>query len=83
MPKPRAPRQRVLKGAQILFGGAAIDCVVRNLSSTGAALDVESPLGIPPTFTLVVKQDGFAKQCRVAWRKEKRIGISFDGSDET
>ena len=71
-----APRHRVLKGASIQFGGGAIDCTVRNLSETGAALDVQSPVGIPAEFTLVT--DTEQRQCRVVWRKEKRIGVTFD-----
>jgi PilZ domain len=70
------PRHRVLKGAKIEFGGGAIDCTIRNLSETGAALDVTSPLGIPTEFTLVA--EGVHRPCRVVWRKEKRIGITFD-----
>ena len=69
-------RQRVLKAGKIEFGGGAIDCTVRNISATGAALDVISPLGIPAQFTLVT--EGNHLPCRVVWRKEKRIGIAFD-----
>jgi hypothetical protein len=43
-----SPRLRTLKGGSILFGVApAIDCVIRNMSETGAMLAVESPIGIP------------------------------------
>jgi hypothetical protein len=42
-----ANRQRVLKAGKIEFGGGAIDCTVRNISATGAALDVTSPLASP------------------------------------
>jgi len=69
------PRHRVLKGGHIQFGGGSIDCTVRNLSETGAALDVTSPLGIPAEFMLVA--EGIQRQCRVIWRKEKRIGVTF------
>jgi len=71
-----ATRQRVLKGGKIEFSGGAIDCTVRNISATGAALDVASPLGIPAQFTLVT--DGNHLSCRVVWRKEKRIGVTFE-----
>lgn len=73
-----APRSRVLKAGTIEFNGGAIDCTIRNVSDTGAALDVASPLGIPATFTLVTLIDGSKKSCRVVWRKEKRIGVSFE-----
>jgi PilZ domain len=71
-----ASRHRVLKAGTIEFGGGAIDCTVRNMSATGAALGVTSPLGIPAQFTLVT--DGNHLPCRVVWRKEKRIGVTFD-----
>ena len=71
-----ATRHRVLKAGTIEFGGGAIDCTVRNVSDTGAALDVASPLGIPAQFTLVT--DGHRRPCHVVWRKEKRIGVTFD-----
>jgi PilZ domain len=74
-----AARHRVLKGGRILFGGGSIDCTVRNISETGAALEVTSPLGIPTEFTL--ETDGNKRPCRVVWRKEKRIGIAFEKED--
>jgi hypothetical protein len=45
----------VVKAGTISFGGATIPCVVRNLSTVGALLIVESPLGIPRRFTLLVR----------------------------
>lgn len=71
-------RHRVLKGARIVFKGhaATIDCVVRNLSDRGGCLDVESPIGIPDTFDLML--DGASvRHCRVTWRKATQIGVAF------
>ena len=74
-----APRRRLLKSGKISFGGgAAIDCTVRNLSQTGAALEVISPVGIPERFTLVIEADRIHVPCRVMWRKETRIGVHFE-----
>ena len=73
-----APRHRVLKAGTISFGGGGITCTVRNLSDTGAALDVTSPVGIPDRFTLVLDTETTLRPCRVVWRKEKRIGIVFE-----
>jgi len=77
--KRGASRHRVLKAGTISFGGAGISCTVRNLSSAGAALDVTSPIGIPNEFVLIVAADNVVRQCRIAWRKERRIGVVFDG----
>jgi hypothetical protein len=73
-----APRRRLLKSGKILFGGGAIDCTVRNLSETGAALEVISPVGIPEHFTLVIEADHIHVPCRLVWRKETRIGVHFE-----
>jgi len=73
-----APRYRVLKAAKIEFLGSTIDCTVRDLSTTGAALEVSSQIGIPAKFTLVVPGDGLHLPCHVIWRKEYRIGVAFD-----
>ena len=71
-------RHRVLKVGTIEFGGAAVNCMVRNMSHSGAALDVASPVGIPDNFTLVFQTDGHHAPCHVVWRKAKRIGVAFD-----
>jgi PilZ domain len=73
-----APRRRVLKAGSIEFGGGAIDCTVRNLSETGAALEVLSPLYIPDRFTLVIQTEQLERACHIVWRKERRIGVAFD-----
>jgi len=81
--KRQAPRLRALKGGSIRFsGGAAINCTIRNLSETGAALEVESPIGIPDDFMLFVNQDETKRACRVAWRSANKIGVRFVGPSE-
>lgn len=75
--KRRLRRTRVLKAGTILFGGSAISCTVRNLTKSGAMLDVVSPLGVPREFTLVIPSDDIRHECRIVWVKEKRIGVSI------
>jgi hypothetical protein len=76
--KRSAPRHKVLKGATLVFGGNGVECTVRNLSSSGAAIDVASPAGLPPSFMLVIEADQFIRRCRPVWRNDKRIGVAFD-----
>lgn len=73
-----APRRRVLKAGQIRFGASAVDCVVRNISATGACIAVRSPLWFPDSFVLAVPSDGVSRRCHIAWRKDGQIGIAFD-----
>lgn len=72
-----AKRRRILKAGRISFGSAAITCVIRNLSATGAALDVTSPIGIPNEFILLIEMEHSKRACGVVWRKENRIGVQF------
>ncbi|WP_441351243.1 PilZ domain-containing protein [Tardiphaga sp. vice304] len=50
---------------------------VRNVSKTGAALGVTSPIGIPDKFTLVLEMETVVLSCEVVWRKENTIGVRF------
>ena len=79
MDKRQTDRRRTYKGARIAFDGrrASIECLVRNLSETGACLAVESPLGIPEAFDLVLDSDDSSHPCRVVWRDADRIGVAF------
>ena len=73
-----ASRHRVLKAGKLSLDGGAIDCTVRNISKTGAALEVATPIGIPHAFIPVIEADHVRQTCRVVWRMEKRIGVAFD-----
>ena len=73
-----APRYRVSKAATIEFVGGNIDCTIRDLSITGAALEVPIQTGIPGKFTLVVPGDGLHLPCHVVWRRGYRMGVAFD-----
>lgn len=75
----QSQRQRTLKAGVISFDRAAgINCTVRNISETGALLEIESPIGIPNDFTLVVSKDNVKRPCHVMWRSARRIGVRFD-----
>jgi hypothetical protein len=74
----RSARLRTYKGGSIIFGvAAAIDCMIRNMSETGAALEVDSPVGIPNEFTLLIKPEFVKRNCQVVWRSANRIGVQF------
>ena len=77
----KVQRHRTLKGGSIAFNsGARIDCRVRNLSPVGACLDVESSIGVPESFVLVIDSEHARHPCRVVWREPRRIGVEFTGA---
>ncbi len=73
-----SPRRKVFKAGTIEFNRAGgVSCVVRNLSQTGACLEVETPLGIPESFRLMIERDHLIHQCNLVWRSVHRIGVAF------
>ena len=72
-----APRRRVFKRGTIAFSGAGFDCTVRNLSATGARIDVEAPVALPEEFVLVIETDKVKHRCRPVWVAARRIGVAF------
>ncbi len=76
----RAQRMRTLKGGKIIFPGgySVFDCVVRNLSATGAMLALSEPMSIPSHFELVLEAANARRPCTVRWRSPNAIGVSFD-----
>jgi hypothetical protein len=79
MEKRRQPRTRTLKKARIVFndGRSAIDCVVRNLSSNGAMLELPSLLGVPETFELHIESEGTRHAARTIWKGNGKMGVEF------
>ena len=71
-------RKPVLMSGAIQFAGGAINCLVRDMTISGAALDVANPHDIPERFNLVFKADGTHIPCHVVWRQEERISVAFD-----
>jgi PAS domain-containing protein len=74
-------RGRVLLAGKVIFnfGQSTINCMVRRITDDGATIEVESGLGVPETFQLSISSEGLVQPCRVAWRSEKEIGLTFDG----
>ncbi len=73
------PRHRTLKGGKIAFANDAcvVDCVIRNLSLTGASIVVPMTVGIPNSFTLVDAHGGTRHPAHIVWRKGERVGVRF------
>jgi hypothetical protein len=71
-----SPRRKILKVGRTYWpNGDSIECSVRNLSESGAQLEVRGT--IPNTFDLVIGDDQFRRSCSVVWRNSERVGIRF------
>jgi hypothetical protein len=70
MERRAIPLKPVLVSGAIQFAGGAINCLVRDMTISGAALDVTDPHDVPERFNLVFKADGTHIPCQVVWRQE-------------
>jgi hypothetical protein len=70
------PRLRLLKSGKILLGKAAVPCTVRNMSDSGARLQVQSTFGLPSAFELAL-DDHPPRACKVVWLDSTTLRVQF------
>ncbi|WP_249119389.1 MULTISPECIES: sensor domain-containing diguanylate cyclase [unclassified Bradyrhizobium] len=77
------PRGRTFLAGKVIsnYGQSTIDCTVRRISDTGAVIEVETVLGIPEHFHLLIPGEGDPLPCKRSWQSEKQIGLVFDVED--
>lgn len=73
----KAARRTVMKSGRIRFGKASEICTVRDISATGASIEIADAMSVPNSFTLVLEMESAARNCAVVWRKERRLGVRF------
>jgi hypothetical protein len=73
----RAPRRRTLKSGIIILGrNAQLSCVVRDLSESGARLEIQGTYAIPLAFQFAMT--GLPQRtCKMVWRTDREIGVEF------
>ncbi len=73
-----SPRRNTMIEALIVFGGGQryMACIIRDLSETGARLEVDKVIGVPNTFDLMAPGH-HPHACRVVWRALREIGVQF------
>ncbi len=75
--KPRNRRSAARKTGRINARGVSEVCTVRDISATGAALDVANTKRVPDRFMLVMEMESAGRDCAVIWRKERQLGVEF------
>jgi hypothetical protein len=76
-----AARYQINKPAVAEYGGDKYPCTVRDLSSTGAAVEFAEPVGAIPikrAFTLIMRDDRLKLPCRIVWQRGYRMGVAFE-----
>ena len=78
--KKRDARKSVHQTAWITLDGgfAARQCVVLDLSATGAKIAVEAPQALNSRLRLAFSRDArTGRNCEVVWRRGKTLGLKY------
>lgn len=87
--KPRFSHRKRAASAGIVYANAingALHCVVRDMSVSGARLLIkesklvalsDGKLNLPTEFTLNIRLDRVAVNCRIVWQEGYEVGVRF------
>ncbi|HYA29920.1 MAG TPA: PilZ domain-containing protein [Acidobacteriota bacterium] len=71
-------RSRVIKSAKLVVGtSSVVDCVVHNLTNTGARIEVPNPASLPDNLVLTFDGGRSMRSCRLVWRTVNETGVEF------
>lgn len=74
-----SPRRRMLKGIRAMdfVGKIMSDGFIRNLSRTGAMIELHTASNVPNRFDIEILSNNVTFQCQVIWRTSDHIGVVF------
>ncbi len=78
-----SPRDQVVYSgiAEIGEDGSSRDCVVRNISKTGASLEFRNAARSPKEqISLTIARKGRSFLARVIWWRDNFVGVAFSGA---
>lgn len=76
-------RGRTYLGGQVAFNDrwCTIDCLVRNMSRSGARLEFPNTVLVPSDVELLIPLRGNSRRAHVIWKQPRALGISFLDED--
>lgn len=78
--KRREPRKRTFLKGRIVFNGGAssMDCLVRDMSTSGARIALDETMVLPERFMLEIPQKDRTFTAALRWRHEDGLGVVLD-----
>ncbi|GJD54420.1 PilZ domain-containing protein [Methylobacterium dankookense] len=74
-----SPRSNAFIFGQLHPGseGAPVECMVWDISSDGAMIEVPDQDAVPDRFSLTLPEDDAPRNATVIWRTGRRLGLRF------
>ena len=81
----KTPRRRVLKDGKIVSPTlhGAIDVRIRDLSPSGALIEVPVATQLPASYGFLVVSESKIYPAVTRWRRGERLGLEFTGPPKT
>ena len=78
----REPRKRTFLKGRIVFnsGKSSMDCLVRDISDSGARIVLDETMVLPERFILEIPQKDTTFTANLRWRHEDGVGVVIDAS---
>ena len=75
-----SPRLRSFLKGRVLFNGgqSSLDCLIRDISATGARLEISASVTLPDRFDLYLPHRDETCRAHLQWRRGAQIGVAFD-----
>ena len=79
----RNVRKRTFLRGRILYnaGAASMDCIVRDLSHSGARLELSETSALPEVFDLYIQTKDATFRATMCWRRGGEVGVTFPDND--
>ena len=76
-------RDKVIYGGVAESDGTTRDCVVRNISETGASVEFKNIIKLPrEQMSLTIARKGRSFLARVIWWRDNFVGVAFSSETE-
>jgi hypothetical protein len=76
---PQTDMVRTFLRAQIIYNNelTVVDCLVKNISASGAKVSVSETVSVPAEFDLCIPQKNKTYHARMVWRDTTMMGVEF------
>ncbi|GEO98045.1 hypothetical protein GCM10007887_27670 [Methylobacterium haplocladii] len=80
MDQRQTVRNRTFLKGKIVFnnGCSTMDCLVRDMSGTGARLELSETTTLPEVFDLYIQNKDQTFRSTLRWRRANGVGVTFD-----
>ena len=82
----KSPRRNIFQIGKVYNpdGTPLVECILRDISATGAKLELREDMSLPKSFMLALTRDGIVRRpCETVWQLSIVAGVRFSDESST